>query len=87
MSNLPEDVSSPDDITGLENEILRIEAELDDTDITLRTLLAAENPSSGIFHAKDIHALRQRKLTLISSREILRNKIKRIRFESGTLEQ
>jgi len=46
-------------------------------DISLRAFMAAERPDRGIFHAEDIHSLRQGKLQKRLEREYC---LARIRF-------
>ena len=40
----------------------KLAAEISDMDVRLRAFMAAEEPDRGIFHAGDIHRLRQKKL-------------------------
>ena len=49
-------------------------------DDEIRELLAAENPSAGIFHAAEIFRLQQSKLRLEVEMEFRRKKINRIRL-------
>lgn len=62
----------------LEAEISLIDGELDGIDAALRTLLAAEDPATGVFYAQDIHTLRQKKLILMTRRELRQTRIRRI---------
>lgn len=64
----------------LEAEIAIIDRELDETDAALRTLLAAEDPAAGIFYAQDIHNLRQKKLMLMTRRELRQVRIRRLQY-------
>ncbi len=51
---------------------------LSKNDAALRTLLASEDPSAGIFHAQDIHKLRQEKLVLMTRKELRQVRIRRL---------
>ncbi len=62
----------------LETEIAIIDVMLDENDAALRTLLAAEDPSAGVFYAQDIHELRQKKLMLMTRRELRQVRIRRL---------
>lgn len=62
----------------LEAEIAILDAALDETDAALRTLLAAEDPANGVYHAQDIHSLRQQKLVLMTRKELRKVRIRRI---------
>lgn len=87
MKNLSDDASLPEVIPELEAEIATIDAALDDLDISLRQLLAAENPEAGRFHAQEIHVLRQRKLMLETRRELRRVRIRRLLRASDVVMQ
>ncbi len=55
-----------------------IDEMLDENDAALRTLLAAEDPTSGVFYAQDIHNLRQEKLMLLTRKELRQVRIRRL---------
>ena len=69
-------------ISDLEKEIGRIEDEEQACLMELRSLLARENPSEGIFFAKEIHTLKQDRLRLNVEKEFCRKRIARLRFEA-----
>ena len=46
----------------LEEHLEKLTTEIKDMDADLRAFMAAEKPEQGIFHAGDIHRLRQAKL-------------------------
>ena len=81
MKSLSDDASLPQTKTELEAEIATIDCMLEEGDAALRTLLASENPESGIFHAGDIHTLRQQKLMLLTRRELRQVRIRRILYQ------
>ena len=83
MKNLSDDASLPEAIPELEAEITTIDAALDELDVSLRQLMAAEDPAAGRFHAQEIHALRQRKLMLETRRELRKVRIRRQLWEGG----
>ncbi len=62
----------------LEAEIALINTMLEENDAALRTLLAAEDPQSGLFYAQDIHNLRQEKMVLITRKQLREVRIRRI---------
>ena len=49
-------------IPELQEQLEKLNAEINEMDVSLRTFIAAENPEQGIVHAGDIHRLRQTKL-------------------------
>ena len=49
-------------IPELKEQLEKLTAEISDMDSSLRAFMAAEKPEQGIFHAGDIHRLRQEKL-------------------------
>ncbi len=66
----------------MEAEIAIIDVMLDENDAALRTLLASEDPAAGVFHAQDIHKLRQEKLMLMTRKELRLTRIRRIIAEN-----
>ena len=58
----------------------RLAAEIRSMDASLRAFMAAENPEQGLFHAGDIHTLRQEKLQKRLEMEYCRA---RMRFLQG----
>jgi hypothetical protein len=46
----------------LKEQLEKLNAEISDMDASLRAFMAAEKPEQGIFHAGDIHRLRQAKM-------------------------
>ncbi len=54
---------------------------MDENDAALRTLLAAEDPAAGVFYAQDIHELRQKKLVLLTRKELRQVRIRRLAFQ------
>ena len=81
MKSLSDDASLPQNKAELEAEIAIINTELDETDAALRTLLAAEDPAAGVFYAQDIHTLRQKKLMLMTRKELRQVRIRRLLAE------
>lgn len=57
---------------------------LQENDENLRARMAEENPSKGIYFAKEIHALRQEKLTLLTRKELRHVRMRRILYEANT---
>ncbi len=64
----------------METEIQLIDNLLDENDAALRTLLATEDPAAGIFYAQDIHELRQKKLVLLTRKELRQVHIRRLAY-------
>ncbi len=64
----------------LEAEIAQIEIMLEENDAALRTLLTAEDPQSGVFYAQDIHNLRQKKMVLLTRKQLREVRIKRLAY-------
>jgi hypothetical protein len=64
----------------LKEELEKLNAEFNGMDAGLRALMAAEKPEEGIFHAGDIHRLRQEKLQKRLEMDYCRA---RIRFLQG----
>ena len=46
----------------MKEQLEKLNAEISDMDLSLRAFMAAEKPEQGIFHAGDMHRLRQNKL-------------------------
>ncbi len=53
---------------------------LEENDAALRTLLIAEDPQSGVFYAQDIHELRQKKMVLLTRKQLREVRIRRILY-------
>ena len=49
-------------IPELETQMVKLTAEISGLDVRLLAFMVAEQPEQGIFHAEDIHKLRQEKL-------------------------
>ncbi len=77
----------PEAIPELEAEIATIDAALNELDISLRQLMAAEDPAAGRFHAQEIHDLRQRRLMLETRKELRKVRIRRRLQEDGNILQ
>ncbi len=75
-----ESVSESTDIKTLEAEIEQLKLELDQCMKRIRLLMQSENPSEGIFFAKEIFENRQDKLRLEVEIELRQKKINRIRL-------
>ncbi len=67
----------------LEAEIALIETMLSENDAALRTLLAAEDPQNGVNYAQDIHELRQKKMVLMTRRQLREVRIKRLLYSES----
>ena len=77
MSQL-DDASLPSDREGLTAELALVEAEQAALVIELRRLMDAEDPGQGIFHAKEINDLRQKKVMLEFQRQLRAARINRL---------
>jgi hypothetical protein len=65
----------------------QLEAEIRGMDASLRAFMAAEKPEQGLFHAGDIHKLRQEKLQKRLEMEYCRARIRLLQSEgAGTLQ-
>lgn len=80
MKSLSDDASLPLTKPELEAEIATIDRELEETDAALRTLLAAEDTTTGVFYAQDIHSLRQQKLMLMTRKDLRKVRIRRLQY-------
>ena len=56
-------------------------------DVRLREFMAAEKPEQGIFHAGDIHRLRQKKLQKRLEMESCQARIRFLQSEGGRIRQ
>jgi hypothetical protein len=56
-------------------------------DVILRELMAAEKPEQGIFHAEDIHRLRQKKLQKRLEMEYCQARIRFLQSEGAGILQ
>jgi hypothetical protein len=64
----------------------QLTVELGDMDLSLRAFMAAEQPERGVFHAGDIHRLRQEKVQKRLELEYCQARIRFLESEStGTL--
>ena len=74
-------------IPELKAQLEKLSAEISEMDAALRDFMAAERPEQGIFHAGDIHRLRQEKLQKRLEMEHCRAKIHFLENEGiGTLQ-
>ncbi len=67
----------------LEAEIALIETMLSENDAALRTLLTAEDPQNGVNYAQDIHELRQKKMVLMTRKQLREVRIKRLLYSES----
>jgi hypothetical protein len=61
----------------------QLAAEIRDMDTGLRAFMAAERPEEGVFHAGDIHRLRQEKLHKRLEMEYCRARIRLLQSEGA----
>jgi len=59
----------------------KLTTEINEMDASLRAFMAAEKPEQGIFHAEDIHRLRQEKLQKRLEMDYCRAKIRFLQNE------
>ena len=74
-------------IPELQEELEKLTAEISGMDFSLRAFMAAEKPDQGLFHAGDIHRLRQEKLQKRLAMEYCQARIRFLQSEgAGTLQ-
>jgi hypothetical protein len=72
---------------NLEARMEKLATEILEMDAGLRAFMAAENPAEGVFHAGDIHRLRQEKLQKRLEMEYCQARMRLLQSESaGTLQ-
>ena len=74
-------------IPELKEELKKLTAEISGMDLCLRASMAAENPDQGIFHAGDIHRLRQEKLQKRLAMEYCQARIRFLQSEGAGILQ
>jgi hypothetical protein len=70
----------------LEERVEKLATEIRELDAGLRAFMAAEQPAQGIFHAGDIHRLRQEKLQKRLEMEHCQARMRFMQSEGGMLQ-
>ncbi|RQD65401.1 MAG: hypothetical protein D5R98_03590 [Desulfonatronovibrio sp. MSAO_Bac4] len=78
MTNLPTEESAPDEIELIKKKMEDFLNQKKECQKRVRKLMAAEDPSQGIFHNQEIFALQQDSLRLEVEAEFCRKKINRL---------
>lgn len=78
--NQTENASESTSIEVLESEIKQFKSELEQSKKQIRQLMQSEDPSKGVFFAKEIFTTQQDKLRLEVEIELRQKKINRIRL-------
>lgn len=81
MTDLLDDASLPNDVPGLEAEIAVAEKAMAVCREKIKSLIAAEDPAAGLFHAKAIHELKQRLMMLRYQKDLRAARLGRLRME------
>ena len=68
------------EIEAVEQEIAALTREQNEVQARIRALQAEEDPTKGVFRAKEIHAAKQEKLRLDFEIQFRKNRINRLKF-------
>lgn len=83
MADLLDDASLPTDPDGLEAEIVEAERRMAACRDEIKSLMAAEKPAEGLFHAEAIHALKQQLMMLRYQKDLRAARLGRLRTTGG----
>lgn len=75
-----------DDINVLEAEVAQLNLDLEKAKLTVRELMAAEDPKAGVFHHDEIFRTQQDKLRIEVEIQFRTNKINRINLGISEME-
>lgn len=83
MTDLLDDASLPNDVDGLTAEIAEAQKRIAACGDKIEELLRAERPAEGLFHAAEIHRLKQLRMMLRYQVDLRTARANRLRQDSG----
>ena len=81
MTSLLDDESLPNDIAGLEAQIVELDGKMEECREKTKALMAAEDPVNGIFHAEAIHEAKQLHMMLRYQQDLRKARLSQMRMQ------